>query len=215
MFRTVLFSLLALFLFAGPVLAEDKSLVVASNPTWPPMEFLDEDKNIIGYDRDIMEAIAKETGLNLTFRNTAWDGIFATLESDQTQIIASCVTITEKRMGDGLDGGVFCTGAWHRGGIFRAGRAGPAHGGQGHAGDPAAEPALEQPSASGLRRARGGLGLAAGLARHPLGGRQRRGHVLRAARAAFHRRRLRRGPGAEARAGHRAAARRGLHNRGT
>ena len=97
MFRTVLFSLLALFLFAGPVLAEDKSLVVASNPTWPPMEFLDEDKNIIGYDRGIMEAIAKETGLNLTFRNTAWDGIFATLESDQTQIIASCVTITEKR----------------------------------------------------------------------------------------------------------------------
>ncbi len=97
MFRTVFSSLLALFLFASPVLAEDKTLVVASNPTWPPMEFLDEDKNIIGYDRDIMEAIAKEVGLSLTFRNTAWDGIFATLESDQTQIIASCVTITEKR----------------------------------------------------------------------------------------------------------------------
>ena len=97
MFRTLFSSLLALLLFASPVLAADKTLVVASNPTWPPMEFLDEDKNIIGYDRDIMEAIAKEMGLSLTFRNTAWDGIFATLESDQTQIIASCVTITEKR----------------------------------------------------------------------------------------------------------------------
>ena len=96
MFRTVFSSLLALLILACPALA-DKTLVVASNPTWPPMEFLDEDKNIIGYDRDIMEAIAKEMGLSLTFRNTAWDGIFATLESDQTQIIASCVTITEKR----------------------------------------------------------------------------------------------------------------------
>ena len=97
MFRTILTSLLGVVLFAGAAVAADKPLIVASNPTWPPMEFLDENKNIIGYDRDIMEALAKETGLNITFQNTAWDGIFATLEADQTQIIASCVTITEKR----------------------------------------------------------------------------------------------------------------------
>ena len=31
------------------------------------------------------------------FRNIAWDGIFASLESGQANVIASCVTITDKR----------------------------------------------------------------------------------------------------------------------
>lgn len=98
MFRSVVLSFLAVLLLACPAFAaEEKPIVVASNPIWPPMELLDENKQIIGYDRDIMQAIADEVSLKVTFRNTPWDGIFATLESGQTGIIASCVTITEKR----------------------------------------------------------------------------------------------------------------------
>ncbi|MEG2140867.1 MAG: basic amino acid ABC transporter substrate-binding protein [Bilophila sp.] len=97
MFRSIVLSLVAVMTLASPVFADEKPLVIASNPTWPPMEFLDENKQIIGYDRDIMQAIADEVGLQVTFRNTPWDGIFATLESGQTGIIASCVTITDKR----------------------------------------------------------------------------------------------------------------------
>ena len=77
--------------------AAEKTLIAAANPTWPPMEFLDENKNIIGYDRDIIAAIAEEIGMKSEFRNIAWDGIFASLESGQANVIASCVTITDKR----------------------------------------------------------------------------------------------------------------------
>ena len=41
--------------------------------------------------------IAEEIGMKSEFRNIAWDGIFASLESGQANVIASCVTITDKR----------------------------------------------------------------------------------------------------------------------
>lgn len=97
MFRNLIIACAAVLFAAGGALAAEKTLRVASNPTWPPMEFLDEQKNIIGYDRDIMEAIGQELGLKIEMRNTAWDGIFASLESDQSDLIASCVTITDAR----------------------------------------------------------------------------------------------------------------------
>lgn len=97
MFRSILTSLLAVLVLCGSAFAAEKTLIAAANPTWPPMEFLDENKNIIGYDRDIIAAIAEELGMKSEFRNIAWDGIFASLESGQANVIASCVTITEKR----------------------------------------------------------------------------------------------------------------------
>lgn len=97
MFRTLVTSLLAVLVLCGSAFAAEKTLIAASNPTWPPMEFLDENKNIVGYDRDIIAAIAEELGMKSEFRNIAWDGIFASLESGQANVIASCVTITEKR----------------------------------------------------------------------------------------------------------------------
>ena len=74
MFRTVLTSLLAVLVLCGSAFAAEKTLIAAANPTWPPMEFLDENKNIIGYDRDIIAAIAEEIGMkseSATSRGTA------------------------------------------------------------------------------------------------------------------------------------------------
>lgn len=89
--------LLSLLLCASSVFAAEKTLVVASDPTFPPMEFLDQNKNLVGYSIDYINAVAKEAGLKVTVKNIAWDGIFAALESDQADIIAASVTITEKR----------------------------------------------------------------------------------------------------------------------
>jgi len=89
--------LLCLSIFVGQAHANDKTLVIATNPTWPPMQMVDLDKNIIGYEIDLMTAIAAESGFKVKFLNTAWDGIFATLESKNSDIIASCVTITDAR----------------------------------------------------------------------------------------------------------------------
>jgi len=97
MIRSCCAALLGLFLFASSAFAAEKELIVASDATWPPLEMLDAEKNVVGYSIDYLKAVAKEAGLPVTFRNTAWDGIFAALESRQADIIASSVTITDRR----------------------------------------------------------------------------------------------------------------------
>lgn len=94
--------ILSLFLFAlllsiSSAEAGEKPIFVGTDATWPPIEFVDTNKNIVGFDPDYLAAIAKESGLNLVMKNISWDGIFASLESDQVKMIMSSVTITEKR----------------------------------------------------------------------------------------------------------------------
>ena len=96
MFRSLIVAFATVALLASNALAAEK-IQVASNPTWPPMEFLDGQKNIIGYDADFIKAVAKEAGLEVEMRETAWDGIFAGLAGGNYQLVASAVTITEER----------------------------------------------------------------------------------------------------------------------
>ncbi len=72
-------------------------LVVASDATWPPMEFVDENKNVVGFDIDLVNEVAKAAGFEVEVKNTAWDGIFAGLAAGNYQAVASSVTITEER----------------------------------------------------------------------------------------------------------------------
>lgn len=74
-----------------------KKIVFASDATWPPMEYLDESKNVVGFDVDVANAIARVLGIEITVRNTAWDGIFAGLGNGQYDAVISSVTITEER----------------------------------------------------------------------------------------------------------------------
>ncbi len=84
-----------LLLLGGSALA--RTVVVAQDATWPPMEFLNEQKEIIGFDTDFMRAVAKEAGFDVAFKNVAWDGIFAGLEAGHYDAVCSSVTITEQR----------------------------------------------------------------------------------------------------------------------
>lgn len=82
---------------AGAAFAAPKKIVVATDATWPPMEMVDKDKKIVGFDIDFLNAVAKEAGITVEFKNTAWDGIFAGVEAGQYDAIISSVTITEER----------------------------------------------------------------------------------------------------------------------
>lgn len=73
------------------------SITCATDATWPPMEMVDENKNIVGFDIDFMNAVAKEAGFTVEFKNTAWDGIFAGIAVGKYDAIISSVTITEER----------------------------------------------------------------------------------------------------------------------
>lgn len=102
--------LLSLSLFAGlfteelfargkgeAAAGEALHIVIATDATWPPMEYVNEKKEIVGFDIDLMKAVAKEAGFTVEFKNTAWDGIFAGLEAGQYDAVMSSVTITEER----------------------------------------------------------------------------------------------------------------------
>jgi polar amino acid transport system substrate-binding protein len=71
--------------------------VIATDATFPPMESIDESKNIVGFDVDLMNAAAKAGGFTVEFKNTAWGGIFAGLENGEYDAIMSSVTINDER----------------------------------------------------------------------------------------------------------------------
>ncbi len=92
----VLAAVLATSLLAG-CQPQSQKIVVATDATWPPMEYVDENKAIVGFDIDLMNAIAKEAGLEVEYRNVAWDGIFAGLAAGEYDAVISSVTITDER----------------------------------------------------------------------------------------------------------------------
>ncbi|MDX9799705.1 MAG: basic amino acid ABC transporter substrate-binding protein [Spirochaetia bacterium] len=76
---------------------EKKVITIASDATWPPMEFVDENKELVGFNIDLMHAAAEAGGYEIVIKNTAWDGIFAGLANGEYDAVCSSVTITEER----------------------------------------------------------------------------------------------------------------------
>jgi polar amino acid transport system substrate-binding protein len=77
--------------------ADDDVITVATDATWPPMEFINENQELVGFDIDLMNAIADAAGFEVEFQNVAWDGIFAGLANGDYDAVISSVTITEER----------------------------------------------------------------------------------------------------------------------
>ena len=71
---------------------------VATDATWPPFEVVDEaTKEIIGFDIDMMEAIAERGGFEVEFVNVGWDPLLAGMAQCQYDAAISAMTITEER----------------------------------------------------------------------------------------------------------------------
>lgn len=104
--KILTFVLLALII-AAPVFAngvseaassETKTVyTVASNAEWPPFQYVDENGELVGFEIDMVRAIADVMGVTINIQNTAWDGIFAGLQTGMYDGVASGVTITEER----------------------------------------------------------------------------------------------------------------------
>ncbi|MBT8763145.1 basic amino acid ABC transporter substrate-binding protein [Desulfohalobiaceae bacterium Ax17] len=95
MFKKFFMLMAFCLIFSQTALA--RTIVFAVDATWPPMEFVNEDKEIVGYSIDYMKAAAKEAGFTPVFKNTAWDGIFAGLAGGNYDAICSSVSITPER----------------------------------------------------------------------------------------------------------------------
>jgi polar amino acid transport system substrate-binding protein len=83
---------------SGSLTIEDGVLQVGMEVGYPPMEYLDEDGTTkIGFDVEVAKAIGEELGLEVELIDTAWDGIFASLDSDRFDCIISAVSINDER----------------------------------------------------------------------------------------------------------------------
>ena len=96
MINKIVSALLLVAALCSPVVAET-TIVFATDATWPPMEFVNDQKQVVGYAIDFMTAAGKEAGFKPVFKNTAWDGIFAGLAANKYDAVSSSVTITEER----------------------------------------------------------------------------------------------------------------------
>jgi polar amino acid transport system substrate-binding protein len=81
---------------AAPAAALGK-IKVATDATYPPFDFVDENNNIVGFDIDVMNAIAKNQGFEIEWANTRWDGIFVALANGEYDAVVGAATITDER----------------------------------------------------------------------------------------------------------------------
>ncbi|HWQ83685.1 MAG TPA: basic amino acid ABC transporter substrate-binding protein [Anaerolineales bacterium] len=98
--------LMALVMLLSLILAACSSgggekVTVATDATWPPFEIVDETtKEIIGFDIDLMKAIAEKGGFEVEFVNVGFDPLLAGMASCQYDAAISAITITEERKAD-------------------------------------------------------------------------------------------------------------------
>lgn len=70
---------------------------VATDATYPPFETVDSGGNIVGFDADLIQAVAERLGARAELRVVPFDGILAGLKAGKYDAVISCLTITEDR----------------------------------------------------------------------------------------------------------------------
>ena len=72
-------------------------LKVGLDDTYKPMEFIDENDKLAGFDIDMANALSKEIGMDIEFISSDWDGIFLALDSGKFDAVISSVSMTLER----------------------------------------------------------------------------------------------------------------------
>jgi polar amino acid transport system substrate-binding protein len=73
------------------------TLRVGLDPTYMPFEMTDKRGEIIGFEVDLLKAMAKAMGVKLELVSTGFDGIIPALLTDKFDLIGSGMTLTQER----------------------------------------------------------------------------------------------------------------------
>ena len=74
-----------------------KTYLVATDTTLVPMSFMSVGNDIIGFEPDLIRALAKEAGINIRIINVEWAGLFGGLITNKFDMVISSVTVLEER----------------------------------------------------------------------------------------------------------------------
>lgn len=73
-------------------------LSIGVNVAYPPFEYYDADgKTPLGFDVELIKAVAAKIGVEPKIVDVAWEGIFAGLDTDRYDCVISAITITPER----------------------------------------------------------------------------------------------------------------------
>lgn len=79
-------------------LANQGVLVVGTEGTYRPFSYHENGSgDLVGYDIEVVEAVADKLDLEVRYQETQWDGIFAGLEAGRFDVIANQVSINAER----------------------------------------------------------------------------------------------------------------------
>lgn len=96
LFVCTLTAVLAIAAGVAPAFAQ-RTYVVGSSATYPPFAYENAQKQIVGFDVDVINAVAQKAGFKVRIVNTPFVGIFASLNNGDIDLVVSGVTINERR----------------------------------------------------------------------------------------------------------------------
>ncbi|TEB06020.1 Glutamine-binding periplasmic protein precursor [Pelotomaculum schinkii] len=86
-----------LSIYIGGKSSGKQKIIVGSDATYPPFEYQDEAGRYVGFDLELMSAIAKVSDLEIDFRDMPFDQLITALVSGQLDAVVSGLSITEQR----------------------------------------------------------------------------------------------------------------------
>ena len=89
--------ILAVGLLLGLGAVAQETYIVASDIPWAPFEMVNEAGEFLGFDLDLMRAIAHVAGFQIEIKNIAFDAIIENVRTGRADIGASGFTITAER----------------------------------------------------------------------------------------------------------------------
>lgn len=82
---------------AAPAGDEQEVLKVGLNAGYKPFEFKDENNKIVGFDMDVIEAMAEEMNMKVEYSDMDFGGLIIALNNGEFDTIVSAMTITDER----------------------------------------------------------------------------------------------------------------------
>jgi arginine/lysine/histidine transporter system substrate-binding protein len=98
--KIVTIALMFVLLLAGcasPSSSTEK-IIVLTSPDYPPYEFIAEDGTLVGFDIELMEAIAAYLGVEVEWKEMNFEGIIAGLQAGQGDMAIAGMNVSEERL---------------------------------------------------------------------------------------------------------------------
>ena len=72
------------------------TLVMGTNASFPPYEYVDDNNKIVGIDAEIAQAIADKLGMKLEIKDMEFDSLIPAVKSDSIDVVLAGMTVTDE-----------------------------------------------------------------------------------------------------------------------